>query len=260
MPQTMDNHLKRLKLSAVVPLILIFIMLMVELLRQTLPLDLTMLGVHPRHADGVVGILTHVFVHSSWRHLLVNSLPLFFLAWCLNYFYKDWSFVIFGVVWVMTGALTFAIGRDGWHVGASGIIYALFAFLFFSGLVNKTKPMVAASLLIVFLYGGMVWGITPYFVERNVSWEGHLAGFLSGMVAVLFFHSKSDYAKESERHYDDAEDEALYNKWVESLKPMPKVTGDDVKSDTAEPSGEQPDGEQRQDGGDATAARSSDGH
>ena len=70
----------------------------------------------------------------------------------------------------------------------------------------------------------------------------------------------ADYAKEPERHYDDAEDEALYNKWVESLKPMPKVTGDDVKSDTAEPSGEQPDGEQRQDGGDATAARSSDGH
>lgn len=218
-PYNMDNHLKRLKLSVVPPLLLIFTMAAIEFLKQTLSLDSTVLALHPRHTDGIAGIVTHVMLHSSWRHLAVNSLPLLCLGWCIFYFYKDWAYAILGTTWVLTGILTFIIGRDAWHLGASGLIYGLFSFTFFSGVVNGTKPMIGASLLAVFLYGGMVWGITPYFVKGDVSWEGHLSGFISGMVATLLFHGKSSFAKEAKPQYDDAADEALYEEWVASLNP-----------------------------------------
>lgn len=181
-------------------------------------LDFYKLGVYPREIKGLLGIITHPLIHSSWGHLLANSSSLFFLLATLIYFYKDWSYLIFFLIWITEGTLLFIIGRENWHIGASGIIYGLAFFLFFSGVFSKTKSMMAVSLLMVFLYGSMIWSMTPHFVKADVSWEGHLSGAIAGFIMSIFLYSKAELSKKEPVTYNDEEDEELYNKWMESLK------------------------------------------
>ena len=120
---------------------------------------------------GVFGIFAHPLVHSSFKHLFANTIPFFFLSWCLFYFYRDIAPYIFFTIWIGCGLFTFLIGKPGWHIGASGIIYGLAFFLFFSGLLRKHVPLIAISLLITFLYGGLVWNMFPQFAKETTSWE-----------------------------------------------------------------------------------------
>ena len=110
-----------------------------------------------------------------------------FRSWCLFYCYKDIALPILIVIWILGGVFTFIIGKAGWHIGASGIIYGLAFFLFFSGLLRKYIPLIAISLLVTFLYGGIVWQMTPHFTAANVSWEGHLSGAIAGTICSLLF-------------------------------------------------------------------------
>lgn len=89
--------------------------------------------------------------------------------------------------WIGCGALTFLIGKPGWHIGASGIIYGLAFFLFFSGILRKHVPLIAISLLITFLYGGLVWNMFPQFAKATTSWEGHLSGAIAGTLCAIGF-------------------------------------------------------------------------
>ncbi len=130
--------------------------------------------------NGLLGVLFSPFIHSSVEHLYNNSIPLFVLLSALFYFYKKISYkvLLFGLFGV--GLLTWLIGRDAYHIGASGIVYLLTSFLFFKGIWSKNYRLIALSLIVVFLYGSMVWGIFPQ--EEQISWEGHLSGMLTGLV------------------------------------------------------------------------------
>ena len=139
---------------------------------------------------GVFGIFAHPLVHSSFKHLFANTIPLFFLMWCLFYFYRHIAPYIFFAIWIGCGALTFLIGKPGWHIGASGIIYGLAFFLFFSGILRKHVPLIAISLLVTFLYGGLVWNMFPQFASSTTSWEGHLGGAAAGIAAAILFRHK----------------------------------------------------------------------
>ena len=136
---------------------------------------------------GVTGILAHPLIHSGFSHLLANTIPLFFLSWCLFYFYREIAGKIFVLIWLGAGLLTFIIGKPGWHIGASGLIYGLAFFLFFSGILRKYVPLIAISLLVTFLYGGIIWHMFPYFSPANMSWEGHLSGGIMGVLCAFAF-------------------------------------------------------------------------
>ncbi|NLZ72724.1 MAG: rhomboid family intramembrane serine protease, partial [Bacteroidales bacterium] len=136
------------------------------------------------------GIFAHTLIHNSFKHLFANTFPLFFLSWCLFYFYREIASYIFFFLWILGGIITFLIGKPGWHIGASGLIYGLAFFLFFSGIIRKHIPLIAISLLITFIYGGLVWNMIPFFAKSTTSWEGHLSGAIAGIVlAVLFRHN-----------------------------------------------------------------------
>lgn len=126
----MKQDVRRIALAAVIPLFLIFILYLLKFLEVGMDWDFRRLGVYPMEQRGVFGIFAHPLVHGSLRHLLANTLPLFFLSWCLFYFYRHIASYIFFVIWIGCGALTFLIGKPGWHIGASGIIYGLAFFLF----------------------------------------------------------------------------------------------------------------------------------
>ena len=165
--------------------------------------DFTHLGVYPMQQKGVFGIFAHPLVHSSFKHLFANTIPFFFLSWCLFYFYRGIAPYIFFTIWIGCGLLTFLIGKPGWHIGASGIIYGLAFFLFFSGLLRKHIPLIAISLLITFLYGGLVWNMFPQFAKADTSWEGHLGGAITGFLCSIAFinhgpHKTDPFANEDE--------------------------------------------------------------
>ncbi|WP_054558145.1 rhomboid family intramembrane serine protease [Croceitalea dokdonensis] len=142
--------------------------------------NLNYLGVYPRTIKGLAGIGLSPLIHGSLEHLYNNTIPLAILSLAVVYFYKDAALRVFLLGVVCSGALTWVIGRPSYHIGASGLIYALAAFIFFKGVFSKYYRLIALSLGVVFIYGSMLWYIFP--IEDGISWEGHLSGFLVGLV------------------------------------------------------------------------------
>lgn len=202
----MKLELRRMLLAAVIPTFLLFIMYLLKALEVGMEWDFTRLGVYPMQKRGVFGIFAHPLIHSSFKHLLANTIPLFFLSWCLFYFYRHIASYILFSVWIGCGILTFLIGKPGWHIGASGIIYALAFFLFFSGILRKYVPLVAISLLITFLYGGMVWNMFPQFAKETTSWEGHLSGAIAGTFCAIGFMKQGPQRPDPFANEEESED------------------------------------------------------
>lgn len=145
-------------------------------------------GIFPRDLMGLRGIFLSHFIHSDTSHLFNNSAPLFVLLAGLFYFYKEVSFkvLVYGIL--LSGLFNWLIGRESYHIGASGVIYLLFSFIFFSGIFKKHYRLIAMSLIVIFLYGSMIWLIFP--TEGRISWEGHLAGFLIGLYFAFLYRKK----------------------------------------------------------------------
>jgi len=182
-------HRKKMLLSMLIPGIFVFLMWMVKIVEVLFALDFTRLGIFPLALKGLPGIVLSPFIHSDFRHLLNNTLPLFLLGTALFYFYSEIAIPVSLWTWMLTGSFVWITGRISWHIGASGLVYGLASFLFFSGIIRKYFRLVALSLLIVFLYGSMVWGIFPG-VYMQVSWESHMLGFISGIILAIAYRKQ----------------------------------------------------------------------
>ena len=143
------------------------------------------LGIRPGEVSGLRGVIFGPFIHGSFRHLFNNSVPLLVMCGVLFYFYRSIAWNVLFIGTLITGVMTWFIGRPSYHIGASGVVYFLVSFIFFSGVFRKYYRLAAVSLVTVFLYGSMVWYIFP--VEERISWEGHLSGFLTGLVLAFVF-------------------------------------------------------------------------
>ncbi len=146
--------------------------------------SLSHFGIYPREVFGLKGIFFSPFLHGDIEHLANNSIALLVLLPILRYFYKEQSFVVLFLGILFSGLGTWLLGRSSYHIGASGLIYALVSFIFFKGIFTKYYRLVALSFTIVILYGGSVWYMFPN-VKEGVSWEGHLAGFIVGLTLAL---------------------------------------------------------------------------
>lgn len=171
-----------------VPFVAVVIIWTIYVIDIKFKLNLNSLGIYPQHISGLKGILFSPFLHSDTKHLFNNSIPLFVLLAALIHFYEKISFKVVFTGLLLTGFLTWTFGRPAYHIGASGIIYLLVSFIFFSGIIRKYYRLVALSLAVVFLYGGMIWYIFP--VEERISWEGHLSGFLVGSLFAYLFRKR----------------------------------------------------------------------
>lgn len=180
---------KKLLLSMIIPGLLVFFMWLIKIIEVLFEVDLSRFGIYPLTTQGLPGILFSPFIHADFKHLFNNSLPLFFLSVALFYFYSEVAVRVLISTYFITGLLVWIAGREAWHIGASGLVYGLASFLFFSGIIRRYFRLVALSLLIVFLYGSMVWGLFPG-IYKNVSWESHMLGFFSGVVLAVWFRNQ----------------------------------------------------------------------
>ncbi len=167
-------------------------------------------GINPRKVTGLRGILFSPFIHGSVEHLYNNTIPLATLVAAIFYFYnKDaLKVLLFGLLF--SGIITWFIGRPSYHIGASGLIYVLVSFIFFKGILAKHYRLIALSLAVVFLYGSMIWYIFP--IKEGISWEGHLSGFLVGLLLAFIYKTKLPQEKRyswERDDYNEEEDEFL---------------------------------------------------
>ena len=203
---TNQDDKKLLLGSTVVPTILVVMMWLVEIIEVGFHLDFSFLGIKPLSAEGLPGIVLFHFIHGDWQHLIANTIPILVLGSALYYFYRPIANKILLILIFTTGLLTWCGARNGVHIGASGLVYGLTFFLMLSGFIRRDRKLVIISLVVVFLYGSLVWGLYPkYAIENNISWEGHLSGFVMGIV--LAFYYKNEGPQREDYVWDDDDDD-----------------------------------------------------
>lgn len=171
--------------SLLYPLVFVFILWTIKLVEAYYGLSFKTLGVLPQTLTGLIGIIFSPLIHSDFSHLISNSIPVLVLGSMLYYFYKPVAFRVFFLGWFILGFWLWIIGRDSYHIGASGLIYCMAAFLFVSGIIRKHTRLMAVSLIVIFLYGSIIWGVFP--LAERMSWEGHLSGLVAGIVLAFFY-------------------------------------------------------------------------
>lgn len=182
------QHFKYSNSIIVYPLMMVFSVWLVFWYQVRVDYSIKYFGIRPQKIEGLIGVLTSPFLHADIDHLYNNSIPLFVLSLALFYFYKKiaWQVILYGIL--LSGSLTWLIGSSGNHIGASGLIYVLVSFIFFKGIFAKHYRLIALSLMVIFLYGSMIWYVLP--IKSGMSWEGHLGGLITGLVFAVLFRNK----------------------------------------------------------------------
>lgn len=202
-----ENQLKITKSIFLIPIVYVVFIWVIYWIEIQFEFNFNKFGVFPRTLQGFRGVFLTHFIHSNTSHLFNNSIPLFVLLSCLFYFYKNVAYKILLIGGFLTGFLTWIIARDSFHIGASGIVYLLFSFIFFSGIIRKHFRLVALSLIIIFLYGSMIWYVFP--IKEGMSWEGHLSGFIIGILFSIIYR-KNGIVKE-EHQFTKTEFDLLFD-------------------------------------------------
>ena len=177
--QPMAKHTIREELVGVIAFV--GVVWCVFIIGYVLPFRLEAFGITPRTRSGLVGILAAPFLHANLGHLINNTIPLTVLLLLLaGSSAQSWKIVVYIVL--LSGALLWLFGRPAIHIGASGLIYGLVAYLILSGIREQRIVPMIISIVVGFLYGGtLASGLVPR-LGSQVSWEGHLLGAIAGGV------------------------------------------------------------------------------
>ena len=175
--------------SVFVSLAFVVLLWMIKLFEIEFGFDFSIYGILPRELSGLRGIIFSPLIHSNFEHLMANTIPLCVLNFTLFFFYRKSAYSIFIFIYLFSGFFVWLGGREAWHIGASGVIYGLAAFLFLSGVISYNIRLLTIPLIVSLFYGGMFWGIFP--VKPEISWESHLWGGLSGFVLAWLYRKSA---------------------------------------------------------------------
>ena len=152
----------------------------VKFIELSLNISFSSYGIFPGKLSGLAGIFLAPFLHGDFIHIFSNTIPLVVLGTSMIYLYPASSLIAIPSIYVLGGLGIWFFARPVTHIGASGLVYGFIGFVFFSGIFRRDSRAMALSLIVVFLYGGMIWGVLP--MKESVSFESHLSGAVVGIV------------------------------------------------------------------------------
>jgi len=212
-----DKHVGRY--SSFVALAFVVLLWLIKLIEYEFAYRFSYWGILPRDLQGLRGILFSPLIHGDFAHLAANTLPLLVLIFSLFFFYRKAPYLIFLLLYLFSGVFVWLGGREALHIGASGLIYGLAAFLFLSGVLSHNIRLLTISLVVAFFYGGLFWGIFP--IKPEISWESHLWGGISGFGLAFFFrHHAPSMPVEAEL---DGEDDSDDLEWQQEEEDEPQT-------------------------------------
>jgi len=204
----MNSDKKSILQSLIFPSLMVLLIWLIKLGEILANTDLAFLGVYPLKFSGLIGIITSPLIHSDLKHLFANSIPLFVLGTSLFYFYKEISVKTFLLIYFLTGLSVWVGGREAYHIGASGVVYGLASFLFFSGIIRKDMRLLAITLFVTFIYGSMIWGIFPdFYPDKNISFESHFWGLIIGAILAIYYRKLGPQRKKYDWEYEEYDED-----------------------------------------------------
>lgn len=193
------------RLAARLALGFVALLWLIHLMNWAADLDPSPFGIRPRQLAGAPGILTAPLVHGDFAHLVANSAPLAVVGTAMLFLYPNASLRVLPAIYLGPGIAVWLFGRDSAHLGASGLVYGLVAYVFVAGLLRRDRRAIAASLVVAFMYGSLAWGVLP--TREPVSWETHLAAALIG-VASAFALRRLDVPPRKRYAWEDEDGES----------------------------------------------------
>ena len=203
--------MRRLRIAFAVALVFVLLLWMVKLVEYFGGLDFTQFGIYPRRVNGLVGILFAPFIHGSFAHLFANTPPIIVIGTMLLYGYPRAAKVLLPVVYLGVGVTVWLFAREAYHIGASGLAFGMLFFVFTVGALRWERRTIALSLMVFFLYGGMIWGVLP--VAREVSFESHLSGAVIGIVLAFLLRQLDPESPRKQYSWEAEEAEADDYDW-----------------------------------------------
>jgi len=209
---------KRIIISLLIAVSFIYVLWLVHFSAIYFKINVSEFGLIPKKIIGLRGMILAPLLHADQLHLISNSVSLFILSCIAVYYYRKIFFSSFIIIYLLSGVLVWFFARPSSHIGASGVVYGLATFIFFSGVLRRDVQLITISLLVIFLYGSLFWGLFPFIPHQ--SFEYHLAGAVSGILCAFIYKSKGPqrpiYSWEQEGYIQ--EDFEMENLEIERLE------------------------------------------
>jgi membrane associated rhomboid family serine protease len=202
----MEENRSSLVSSLKLPFNFIVLIWVIHFIQVITPLDFSSFGILPREAFGLRGILLAPLVHDDLRHLISNSAPLFFLSVMIMYFYRRVAVRSMLMVYLLTGFAVWLFARKVFHIGASGVVYGLVSFVFWTGVFRRSLKSIVLALIVTILYSGYFLGILPN--QEGISWESHLLGGIVGILTAWWYKEELEQDENNPPEQDETKDPA----------------------------------------------------
>ncbi len=205
-----DSHSSTLQKSFLISLCFAILLWLIHGGVYVFNIDQRLLAVHPGRIAGLIGVLSAPLIHSSWAHLIANTLPVLLLGSALVYGYPRSRWYALTVIWLASGLCVWLWARPNFHFGASGLTHGVFFYLFLAGILRRDKRSIVLLMISFMMYGGMLMSIFPS--APSISWESHLYGAIAGLLAAIGLYRLEPKAVEKKYSWE-GEDISVVQYW-----------------------------------------------
>jgi membrane associated rhomboid family serine protease len=206
---------RRLYIAFAIALSFALLLWMLKLVEYLGELDFAQFGIYPRRANGLAGIFLAPFIHGSVAHLFANTAPIVVMGTMLLYGYPRAAKVLLPSVYLGVGVAVWLFGREAYHIGASGLAFGMLFFVSTVGVIRCERRTIAFSLVVFFLYGGMISGVLPG--AHDISFESHLSGALIGIVLAFLLRHRDPEPPRKQYSWEREKTEADDFDWPDQL-------------------------------------------
>lgn len=206
LPTDPEAERERIRRALVWPMFGVALLMAVQLLLSAVGVEYYRLGILPRDTIGFLGTITAPLVHGSWAHLAANAPALWVLGALCIYGFPLATRIALPLIWLLGGLGVWLFARESYHIGASGLTHGLMFFAAVIGIRRRDALSIALALIVLFLYGSMIWGVVPS--SPGISFEAHLAGAVVGAISGWILYRRDPFPIYRRYDWEDEDDRA----------------------------------------------------